>query len=334
MKILNSKILLIVFTLLIVFKANSSNSELDLLTSYEVKNKLADLLKLQRNKVKTGQHIICVTIPKTGTHLLHKCLVLLNLKGVHHPEKNGVSEKFVEKIRELNKNPPPNHYRGLFHIPTVGPVPKGAIKQMKTSKIPRSFWIHWPYTLESEKYFNKYGKANFLTIRDPRDQLVSMVFMVYKNQNRDEVSFEDALIDLIDGRQRTYIPWAVEIQTAHPLMWELGVVGFYNLYLPWMNSKKFLTVKFENLVGTSGEGVIDIQVLEIQKIADHLGIELTWSQAYGVAENLFGGTHTFRKGQIGEWKHYFTPKIKEIFKNTPGACQLLIDLGYETNNDW
>ncbi len=123
---------------------------------------------------------------------------------------------------------------------------------MQKSKVARSVWIHWPYTSESEKIFNQYGKANFFMIRDPRDQLVSMVFMVYKNHDGDEVSFEEALIDLIDGRQKTYIPWAVEIQTAHPLMWELGVVEFYNLYLPWMRSQIFHTVKFEDLVGDSG----------------------------------------------------------------------------------
>lgn len=335
MKAFYSKIIFTLFTFCVFFQASASDSEFTLANPIEAdKIELAGPINPFKNKINKGNHIICITIPKSGTHLLHKCLVLLNMKGVFHPEQNGVSEKFIEKIRELNKLPPPNHYKGLFHIPTVGKIPRVAVKQMAYSAQPRSFWMHWPYTGESEKIFNQYGKANFFMIRDPRDQLVSMVHMVYRNTNGETALFEEALIDLIDGRQQQYIPWAVEIQTAHPLMWELGVVGFYELYTPWKNSKNFYTVRFENLVGSAGQGSLDIQIQEIQNIALHLGIELSFEEALTVTENLFGGTHTFREGKIGGWKQYFTPEIKKIFKSTPGACQLLIDLGYETDNEW
>lgn len=286
------------------------------------------------HKRKKDKHIVCVTIPKSGTHLLYKCLRLLTLKDVVHPKREGPSQNFIEKIRLLNQNPPPNHWKGLFHIPTVGPIPVDTVNSMKRSRKARSFWIHWPYTSESEALFNKYGKANLFTIRDPRDQLISMAFMVIKNADGREVPFEDALIDLIDGLQKHYIPWAAEIQAAHPLMWELGVVGFYQLYLPWMSSPKFYTVRFENLVGPRGGGQLEAQLQEIQHIASHLGLELSLSQASEIAQKLFGETLTFREGQIGTWRQYFTSEIKKIYKNTPGACQLLIDLGYEKNNDW
>lgn len=290
--------------------------------------------KLPKARKGKDKHIICITIPKTGTHLLYKCLQLLKLKNVVHLKKNGVSQRMLDKIQLLNQNPPPNHWKGFFHIPTVGPIPEHAVKMMKSSKKAHSFSIHWPFTHESEAIFNKYGRANFFTIRDPRDQLVSMVYMIYKSRDGRQIPFEDALIDLIDGRQKVYIPWAAEIQTAHPLMWELGVVDFYKLYLPWMNSPKFYTVKFENLVGPKGGGQLDTQIQELQKIAQHLGVDLPASTAYAIAKKLFGNTLTFREGQIGSWKKYFTPRIKEIFKMTPGACQLLIDLGYEKDDAW
>eukprot|EP01132_Coremiostelium_polycephalum_P009339 gene9339-11453_t len=40
----------------------------------------------------------------------------------------------------------------------------------------------------------------------------------------------------------------------------------------------------------------------------------------------------FRKGEIGDWKNYFTPDNKKWFKEEAG--HILIDLGYEINNDW
>ncbi len=171
-------------------------------------------------------------------------------------------------------------------------------------------------------------------IRDPRAVLVSMAFMVHKSREGEAAPVEEVLVDLIDGKQRRYIPWAVEIQTAHPLMWELGVVGFYNLYLPWVTSPGFYTVRFENLVGVRGGGDHGLQIQELQNIACWLGINLSLPKAKAMAEELFGGTATFREGQIDSWKEYFTPEIKEIYKSTPGACQLLIDLGYEMDENW
>lgn len=300
----------------------------------------ADLIESERNENQPTKisdpcrHIICISIPKSGTHLFHKCLVLFDLKDVYHSEKKGLSQEFIAMIKRLNTKSPPNHYRGIFHIPTAGPIPKHTIRQMENSATARSFTIHWPYTKESEEIFTSYGKANFFMIRDPRDQLVSMAFMVYKNSNGQEVSFDEALIDLIDGRQRLYIPWAVEIQATHPVMWELGVVDFYKIYMPWMKSEKFYTVKFENLIGANGGGSAERQTQEIQNIACHLGLELPSERVNEITEKLFGDTFTFREGKIGSWKRYFTPKTKEIFKSTPGACQLLIDLGYEENDEW
>jgi hypothetical protein len=41
---------------------------------------------------------------------------------------------------------------------------------------------------------------------------------------------------------------------------------------------------------------------------------------------------TFRSGKTGEWKKYFQPEHKALFKEMAG--DLLIRLGYEENNDW
>jgi hypothetical protein len=41
---------------------------------------------------------------------------------------------------------------------------------------------------------------------------------------------------------------------------------------------------------------------------------------------------TFRKGQPGNWKEYFTPANKVLFKEMAG--DLLTRLGYERNQDW
>ncbi len=278
--------------------------------------------------------IACITIPKSGTHLLYKCLKLLDSKNIQHPHKNGLSLGDIAKIRQLNKRQPPYHYKGFFHIPTVGPLPNGMIRRMQASTETHTFWNHWPYTPQCEAAFNKYTYANFFMIRDLCDQLVSMAFMIYKNHDGKTVPLKKVILDLIDGRQQAYVPWGVEIQAAYPLRWELGVVRFYRAYLPWMKASKFHTVIFENLVGPHGGGSKTAQVREIQRIAHHLGLEPTPYKIESVIKKLFGGTLTFREGKIGSWKKYFTPEIKKAFKGTRGACRLLIELGYEKDANW
>jgi hypothetical protein len=39
-----------------------------------------------------------------------------------------------------------------------------------------------------------------------------------------------------------------------------------------------------------------------------------------------------RSGACGDWQEYFTPKVKEVFKERMGSA--LIELGYERNRDW
>jgi len=41
---------------------------------------------------------------------------------------------------------------------------------------------------------------------------------------------------------------------------------------------------------------------------------------------------TFRSGKSGEWKKYFKPEHKALFKEVAG--DLLTRLGYEQDNDW
>lgn len=291
------------------------------------------------NKQTTSENgkdkIVCITIPKSGTHLLLKCLTLFKIPEVYHVELDQPPPAMVKRARELNQNPPPNHYKGQFHIPTVGPLPIDLIQKFHSNNPKRLYSRHWPYTKPCEAFFNKHTCANFLMIRDPRDQLISMAYMVYQSPDKKrEISLEKVIFDLIDGRQKSYIPWAVEIQEAYPLMWELGVVGFYNLYLPWMNARNFYTVKFENLIGCHGGGSKETQEREIKNIANHIGLKLSHKKAKKIITKIFGGTRTFRAGQISSWKKHFTPEIKKTFKNTPGANELLIKLGYEKNDNW
>ncbi len=285
---------------------------------------------------KNRDRVVCVSIPKCGTHLLVKCLTLFQIPGISFGYEQPIkpSPEHLATIREINKNPPPNHFKGMFHIPTVGPLPSGLSVSLSYPTRKKAFWTHWPYTREFSQLLDRTAYANFLIVRDPRDMVVSFAHMVGTGRNGELADINRVIIDLITGKQEYYIPWAVEIQEAYPILWEKGLYGFYKLYTPWLSAQNFKLVKFEHLVGPQGGGSAELQLQEIMDIGTHLGVKMTVQKAREVIQNLFGGTWTFREGQIGSWKKHFTPEIKAAFQADKKLMQLLIDLGYENDNNW
>ena len=265
---------------------------------------------------------------------MHKCLAQFNcaeLVTTYNWIKND--PPCIDVVTENYPGVPPFHHKGSCFPAFCGPLPNGFLEWVSSGS-KKIFSTHFPYTKEFADSIVSDDFAHFLMIRDPRDQVVSYAFMVYRYREDMQKPFESVLLDLIDGKKRCFVPWGVALNNAYPLAWELGIVDFYKQYLPFMDQKNVHVIRFEDLIGQAGGGSKEKQVYEIQKIAQHLDINLSITQATEIAQKLFGGTFTFREGQIGSWKKYFTPEIKQIFKNTPGALELLIDLGYEKDSNW
>ena len=167
-------------------------------------------------------------------------------------------------------------------------------------------------------------------LRDPRDQLISVLFYIldrhweYGPLRLDypfgELSFDEKIEDMITGEKCG-----------------LTVPGeFIGRRLPWMILQDIpvYTSYFEKLVGPDGDGDRDAQILELRRLSDFLNIDTSQINIEAIADSLFGweGLGTFRSGQVGSWKLYFTNRHKELFKLYYG--KLLIELGYENDLDW
>ena len=267
--------------------------------------------------------VVCVTIPKSGTHLLLKCITLLDVEGIAY--------KYWKKPRgfhlhDLNERVP----RPLKHA---------------FSKDNRAITKHLVYTPEAEAFIKDKTLANFFMVRDPRAQLVSQARTFQEHRiDGNKRSLEDLMLDIILARKENFmlsrrhldnpdLPGNIIVAIAD-LFWLEGLHGFYSRFLPWMKAEKFHTVRFEDLIGENGGGSKEKQTQEIRNIAQHLGVQLTEEKLAYVVENLFGGTGTFREGQSASWKQHFTPNVTAAFKADQRLMQLLIDLGYEKDANW
>jgi len=278
------------------------------------------MFKLNRSSNKTRSRVLVNSIPKSGTHLLER--VIERLPGMQKGEgflrtDNANEAGFILKIN----------------------IESGC------GSVALSLKGHQRYYQEIEQILMDYGYKCVLIIRDPRDIVVSHSHWVTREGHKSQVNREyysqllnddERLLVSIVGRPRGY----KENFVAGRELWLLNYHLQYShigqkiaAYLPWLKSRMVYVTRFENLVGSAGGGSDELQAIEIQNIARHIGIALTEKDIASIASELFTkDVKTFRKGQIGDWGNSFSWYHKIVFKSLAG--QYLIDLGYEQGFDW
>jgi hypothetical protein len=163
--------------------------------------------------------------------------------------------------------------------------------------------------------------------RDPRDTIVSHIFYAVEMNPRHAMhpyytqelhSMEERINAAITGVDR-------------PESTLTAIAEKYQAYLPWLDQKEVLSLRFEDLILN--------REMSLNQILDFLGrrgFSPKVSRDQAVA-NLVEAIQpkksgTFRKGQPGNWREYFTPANIALFKERTG--DLLIRLGYEKSQDW
>jgi Sulfotransferase domain len=170
----------------------------------------------------------------------------------------------------------------------------------------------------------KLGYKIIFIVRDPRDQLVSVVNWLREGQ-----------WGWMPVSKMTNIDQQIEELIYGNLYGQRCVDIYYLSYerrVKRIPSKSIFTIRFENLVGEEGGGSREKQQEEVLNLATFLNISLTDYEIDSIAANVYGGTTTFRTGQIGTWPDYFTERNKNLFKTLYNSH--LIRLGYEKSSDW
>lgn len=253
----------------------------------------AFLLILNKAGANTHQDFIVFSPPKCGTHLIGKTLQLM-----------------------LNEEP--------YYILATMPKTNDTLKLLADLKEQKKFLVAHNISkgLLDELVKKKY-KIIF-TLRDPRDQLISMMHFMRGGQwTRFEVAhisnYIEQIEELITGEQFGFRSYDRCIQNRLARVMTIPKKSVY-------------FARFENYVGEKGGSTKETQLQELNTLAKFLKFELSPEAALYVGDNLFGGTWSFREGRIGQWKEYFTERHKKLYKKRYGDT--LIHLGYERNKDW
>jgi hypothetical protein len=300
--------------------------------------------------------IVANSIPKSGTHLLDRLLVLLGFRlvdlGGLRPNLAKSDERFpmvngrLKRLMGLRKPedvmgigphlveggrfPPARKFmRGRGEKVTVGVVSPQRISRRwlarRLSRVPDGSFVtaHCIYSPELGGLFHEGGMRVVCILRDPRDVAVSQ--MHYLKQLKNHFAHEEYMA-LPSDHERLL----VSIRGG-----ELGgrrlqsLAERYGRFLGWERDGGAVMVRFEDLVGRGGGGSAEAQRLAVERVARHLGVKATKGV---VEEGLFGVGRTFRKGQIGAWREEFSAEHERAVKDVLGS--LLIELGYEAGPNW
>jgi sulfotransferase 6B1 len=167
--------------------------------------------------------------------------------------------------------------------------------------------------------------VSYFIFRDPRDVVVSHVFYVTEMEKRHvHHEYYQSLPDF-NARLKVSILGRPDANIEFP-----NIAERFTPYLGWLDRPEVLAIHFEDLI-LNRPGALD-------RILEHLLLRVllpaSREQVLEAMESSInpGRSPTFRSGKTGEWKKYFTPAHKKIFKDVAG--DMLVRLGYETNRDW
>lgn len=286
-------------------------------------------------------------MPKAGTNLLSKALslfpgifwkrgyiegsnILSNwmrfLLDKNSRRKTHIGYSSVDPLKQA-KNSDENFI--LIGIDRPQQVSIKYLQDLLRGMIAGSFVTgHIPFSMKMANLLEDFGVRSLLILRDPRDVVISHANYVAKKQSHflfddyQKLSKSEQIMHSIIGISN--------YRQDVPLL--LNISDRYRSIVPWRSVKSNYTTFFEKLVGPRGKGSYNDQIEELENISHHLGIKYSLEDLEMISVHLYGGTATFQKGTIGNWKNYFSDEHKHAFKDIAG--DLLIELGYENNNNW
>lgn len=227
--------------------------------------------------------VLCVSIPKSGTHLLERALCL-------HP-------RLYRKLLPTLSNASLRRWGGL----------DGLLAKVQPGQVIAS---HLRFEAGLPDVAERRHVPVIFLVRDPRDLVISQVNYVVR---RSDHRFNALFAEKTGFRERLEL--AIAGDPEHRLR---SVGARLKVYEGWLRSKA-LVVRFEDLVGGGGGGDPDRQEETVRAIYRHIEMPVGDAFVARLCGQLFSSeSPTFRKGSIGQWRALFDDELEDLFERTSG----------------
>lgn len=223
--------------------------------------------------------IICVSLPKAGTHLIERALCL-------HPT---LHRKILPTVTPEN----------IGRLGGFG----GLIQKLHPGQIVVS---HLPFDPSYPGILDRSGARALFVVRDPRDIVVSIAHYI---TSREDHPLHSTFDEREDMRARIALAISGDMEARPPAP---SIEQLLGLFSGWLRDGA-LVVRFEDLVGERGGGRDDAQAQALATVYSYLGIEVTESFLESACKRLFSSdSPTFRRGTVGQWREYFDPELEAL----------------------
>lgn len=250
--------------------------------------------------------LLANAMPKSGSHLIYQVVQGLSQIGPF------VNPGFPPVNRdEYNEKLPDSEIITNLKRMRPGDTAYGYIK----ARLPFTSLLTQP------------GRAMIFILRDPRDMIVSHVFYATQmHPGHGMHRYYTETLNSMDERIKAAIEGVEEPGS------ELSpITKKYQGYLPWLKEPAVLCLRFEGLINER-ESTLG-RILDYLEARGYLPALPRQKQIEVLSQSINPKkSGTFRKGLAGGWREYFNDANIALFKELSG--DLLIQLGYETSNDW
>lgn len=287
----------------------------------------------QQDEIAISDHrpdaFVLFTMPKTGTHLMRPLLEFFTgkdsvsywSKEIDLPKDYLYNKEATDQLISISTN--------VQAYWLQQPVDTNSfMKVLDRLDANNDFLVtHAPYSKQMEELLKERNAITFFLIRDPRDWIVSVI-------KHPPISGVDIFGGPIGDRHFLSLNNDQKIRyilEGTPVYY--SILETYHRFLGWKNSPVCCALRFEALLGPRGGSYsVSEQIAELRKIADALYIDVDDDILLEAFDESFGVGKVFSKAKTGSWKEYFNAENKELFKQRLGT--LLIELGYEKDNNW
>ena len=265
--------------------------------------------------------VVANSVPKSGTHLLARLLVLLGLEQTRSGggiRSNLVSGPYTPLKRLL---------RARGETVTIGVVyPQQVSRRWLARRLERVkegefVTAHCVHTPALAALFRAAGMRTVCILRDPRAVAVSQMHYIKRLKTH---PVHDAFVRLPSDADRLMFTIRGGELGGRRM---LSIDERYRRFSGWSSEPEAVMVRFEDLVGTPGGGSEAAQRAAVGLVAAHLGLAADEATLSRVGGSIFGAGQTSRKGTIGGWREEFAAEHERAAEEVAGP--LLAELGYE-----
>lgn len=264
------------------------------------------------------------SLPKSGTNLVAKLTRLVN---VQDSGKSIASSSVVGNYQFAKSCMRLDHFSGN-NIP-VGlefPVSLGYAWLDRYLKIANNQYLsgHAAFSEQLVHLLQKNGIKQIQVFRHPAAVLVSWAKFIAEDKNSWHPSHAHMVKMNLDDRCRFMLTGGLLEGGKY---YQSSFTEILSRTDGWLESTA-LVVRYEDIVGAKGGGNDDAQRLVIKNVMQHMGMHAAENELDRLQDQLYGGTHTFRSGQINSWQAEIGQDTLQLIQSNMDKCKYSVALGY------